>query len=630
MTFKSWKRVFSGIIAAVTVISSCTAGPVMAASEETETGYPTLQEVIDQLDEDEIVRPSDYIVPVGSDFNIKVDFSNLDVPDWSKVNLYFDEAYNENGEFFTTDHADSYRAVYHVEPVSGHPVYQISRNVRVREAEKPKETTENTVPSNNGTGGSMDSSGSGTESGSSVADKETGDDTSDDETQSDESGLSAADSSSDDSSDSEVNNDDSTTKPNDTTDSSGNTDTQDQSKDISTESEGAGAATDTENDSSVAEIGVDKEQPSVPDGESSVSTTTESLSTESTVSEKIEPDEAKPSVLSTIISGITGLFKSDKVTVPEDELIEEPLVGASGAAVDATVYCTSTSFSSVFVDHAYQTSGNSGGDVILYCGEVDMHFSEGTHTRQDLVGTSLEGHTVTTADALRVGIMQYYFWNKAGVDSNKARGLTQRAVWAMAVGDEAGGVSNTVWLTQAGLLDVYNAGKSYASSNASKFELGECYALVMGSSQKLVYLSVSEKPDEGSAKLVKKSSDGATSGNSSYSLKGAVYGVYSDKACTKKVKELTTGVDGTSNTVKLSAGTYYVKEITAPKNFKKDETVHTVKVESGKTATVTVTDTPEKTPFHILKVSEDGGAMDITVKRAISRHCMLNLKRGLS
>ena len=67
MKFKSWKRVFSGILAAVTVISSCTAGPVMAASEETETGYPTLQEVIDQLDEDEIVRPSDYIVPVGSD-----------------------------------------------------------------------------------------------------------------------------------------------------------------------------------------------------------------------------------------------------------------------------------------------------------------------------------------------------------------------------------------------------------------------------------------------------------------------------------------------------------------------------------------------------------------------------------
>lgn len=611
MKFKSWKRVFSGILAAVTVISSCTAGPVMAASEETETGYPTLQEVIDQLDEDEIVRPSDYIVPVGSDFNIKVDFSNLDVPDWSKVNLYFDGAYNENGEFFTTDHADSYRAVYHVEPVSGHPVYQISRNVRVREAEKPKETTENTVPSTNATG-STDSSGYGTDSGNSGIEKETENDTSDDESQSDESGLSAADSSGDDSSNAEVNNDGSTTEPNDTTDSSGNTDTPDQSKDLSTESEGPGAASDAENDSSVAEIGEDKEQPVMPDDESSVSVTTESLSTESITSEKVEPDEAKPSVLSTIISGITSLFKSDEVTVPEDELIEDPLVGASGAAVDATVYCTSSSFSSVFVDHAYQTSGNSNGDVILYCGEVDIHFSEGTHTRQDLVGTSLEGHTVTAADALRVGIMQYYFWNKAGVDSNKARGLTQRAVWAMAVGDEAGGVSNTVWLTQAGLLDVYNAGKSYASSNASKFELGECYALVMGSSQKLVYLSVSEKPDEGSAKLVKKSSDGATSGNSSYSLKGAVYGVYSDKACTKKVKELTTGADGTSNTVKLSAGTYYVKEITAPKNFKKDENVHTVKVESGKTATVTVNDTPEKTPFHILKVSEDGGAMPVT------------------
>ena len=359
------------------------------------------------------------------------------------MNLYFDDAYNENGELFTTDHADSYRAVYHVEPVSGHPVYQISRNVRVREAEKPKETTESTVSSTNGAGEGKDSSGSGTASGGSGAEKETGDDAPEDETQSDESGISAADSSGEGSSSVEVNNDESTNESNEATDSSEDKETQDQTKDLSTESEGSEIASVSENDSSVAEIGIDKEKPAVPDDESSVSDTSESLSTESTISEKIKPDEAKPSVLSTIISGITGLFKSDKITVPEDELIEEPLVGASGAAVDASVYVTSSSFSSVFVNHAYQTSGNSGGDVILYCGEVDMHFSEGTHTRQNLVGTSLEGHTVTAADALRVGIMQYYFWNKAGVDSNKARGLTQRAVWAMAVGDEAGGVRNT-------------------------------------------------------------------------------------------------------------------------------------------------------------------------------------------
>lgn len=316
MKFKSWKRVFSGILAAVTVISSCTAGPVMAASEETETGYPTLQEVIEQLDEDEIVRPSDYIVPVGSDFNIKVDFSNLDVPDWSKVNIYFDDAYNANGEFFTTDHADSYRAVYHVEPVNGHPVYQISRNVRVREAEKPKETTESTVSSTNGAGEGKDSSGSGTASGGSGAEKETGDDAPEDETQSDESGISAADSSGEGSSSVEVNNDESTNESNEATDSSEDKETQEQAKDLSAESEVSGAATDTENDSSVAEIGADKEQPAVSDDESSVSAISENLSTESISSEKIEADEAKPSVLSTIISGIAGLFKSENFGNP--------------------------------------------------------------------------------------------------------------------------------------------------------------------------------------------------------------------------------------------------------------------------------------------------------------------------
>lgn len=98
MKMKKWKRVFSGILAAVTVLSTCMPGSVMASSEEVEVCYPTLEEIIDQLDEDEIVRPGDYTVPVGSDLDISLDFTNFNITDWMKVNIYFDGAYNEDGE----------------------------------------------------------------------------------------------------------------------------------------------------------------------------------------------------------------------------------------------------------------------------------------------------------------------------------------------------------------------------------------------------------------------------------------------------------------------------------------------------------------------------------------------------
>ena len=55
--------------------------------------------------------------------------------------LFRSEAKNEQGEDFTTSHADTYKTVYHVEPVNQeHPNYQISRNVTVKEIEKESES----------------------------------------------------------------------------------------------------------------------------------------------------------------------------------------------------------------------------------------------------------------------------------------------------------------------------------------------------------------------------------------------------------------------------------------------------------------------------------------------------------
>lgn len=114
---------------------------------------------------------------------------------------------------------------------------------------------------------------------------------------------------------------------------------------------------------------------------------------------------------------------------------------------------------------------------------------------------------------------------------------------------------------------------------------------------------------EGYAKLKKESSNpDITEGNSCYSLAGARYGVYKNVACTDKDKvgELTTNASGESNTLKLNAGTYYVKELEAPKGFVLDRKTYPVKVESEKTTTVPVKDLPQNDPVNMLLGKYDG------------------------
>ena len=91
---------------------------------------------------------------------------------------------------------------------------------------------------------------------------------------------------------------------------------------------------------------------------------------------------------------------------------------------------------------------------------------------------------------------------------------------------------------------------------------------------------------EGYLKVTKSSSDTSiTSGNSNYSLKGAKYTIYTDSACKKSTgKVLTVGSNGSSSAVKLTPGTYYLKETTAPKGYVLDSTVYTAKVTSSHTS----------------------------------------------
>ncbi|MEG0092139.1 MAG: SpaA isopeptide-forming pilin-related protein, partial [Oscillospiraceae bacterium] len=69
-------------------------------------------------------------------------------------------------------------------------------------------------------------------------------------------------------------------------------------------------------------------------------------------------------------------------------------------------------------------------------------------------------------------------------------------------------------------------------------------------------------------------------------LAGAVYEIYSDAACTKKLASVTTAANAPSVVDNLNAGTYYVKETQVPTGYLLDDRVKTVVLKQGETAKV--------------------------------------------
>ena len=130
------KRIVSGMLSVMTILTSVVQPVTTYAAEPEpaayEAEYPALEKVRDMLAEDEVVTAEDYEVEIGSDFDVETDFSGMEINE-EKVKVTFHEAKNEAGEDFNENHADSYKAVYFVEPASGNPSYHIVRKIIVKE-----------------------------------------------------------------------------------------------------------------------------------------------------------------------------------------------------------------------------------------------------------------------------------------------------------------------------------------------------------------------------------------------------------------------------------------------------------------------------------------------------------------
>ena len=107
----------------------------------------------------------------------------------------------------------------------------------------------------------------------------------------------------------------------------------------------------------------------------------------------------------------------------------------------------------------------------------------------------------------------------------------------------------------------------------------------------------------GNAKVLKTStSPELTDGNECYSLKDAVYGIYTTADCKESslVALMTTKENGESDAVTVPIGTYHVKEVTAPKGYALDKKIHTVEIKLGETYLLKVSDKPTMDPVGVL------------------------------
>ena len=92
----NFRKVVSGLLAGMTMLSTVLSPMTAYAAEiQPEEKPPLYEEVKDLLDEDEVVTAKDYEIETGSVFDVKSDYTGLEIKDDNKVKVTFEEAKNK-------------------------------------------------------------------------------------------------------------------------------------------------------------------------------------------------------------------------------------------------------------------------------------------------------------------------------------------------------------------------------------------------------------------------------------------------------------------------------------------------------------------------------------------------------
>ena len=243
-----------------------------------------------------------------------------------------------------------------------------------------------------------------------------------------------------------------------------------------------------------------------------------------------------------------------------------------------------------------------------YCVDINTNFKNGYKTRSD-ASTRMSSDQIADV-ALSLEYVKQYTASHTNLNYKQGYLLEQCVVWQR-LSEQLGWQCDNIRasyneISQAVQNEVYAGAKAFVKANKGRYECGGY--IYTGEGQDIGQFWA--KLNVGNAKVKKTSSNPTvTDDNANYSFEGATFGVYSDKSCNSQLATLTADGNGDTKEVEVKAGTIYIKELSAPKGYKLDSTVHALNVEVGKTATLTVTDTPKvtETLIDLFKIDMETG-----------------------
>lgn len=221
------------------------------------------------------------------------------------------------------------------------------------------------------------------------------------------------------------------------------------------------------------------------------------------------------------------------------------------------------------------TATVNGQDYLCFCAEPSQSSTTGYYTVSKIDGNTLGGRRLLAAMLRGWGGPLYNEgWFSDNLSDNHRYAFTHALIGVIYSGDTKGLPQNIVEWTQ---IVITENDQLLADPNSELSQVIDDYTVYVAyndAGQDMVWM---ERNSDTIIHLTKTSTNpGITNGNGSYSLAGAVYGVYSDAGCTQLVTTITTDASGKGTSETISQGNYWLKEITPSPGYQLDGEVYPV------------------------------------------------------
>ena len=254
-----------------------------------------------------------------------------------------------------------------------------------------------------------------------------------------------------------------------------------------------------------------------------------------------------------------------------------------------------------------------------YCVDINTGFKNGYKTRHD-ASASMSAAQIEDV-ALSLEYVKQYRSSHSNLNANQGYLLEQCVVWQR-LSEYLGWQCDNVRAAYSEISqdiqnEVYAGVRAFVQANKGRYKCGGY--IYTGEGQDLGQFWA--ELNVGNAKVKKTTANEiVTNGNAMYSIVGATFGIFLDQNCSNQIGTLTTNENGDTNEVEVTAGTVYIKELSAPKGYKLDTTVRSLKVEAGKTAVLNVSDVPKvtETLVDLFKIDMETGKATAQGNAALS------------